>query len=196
MRLKGGMRRGRRGCYSHGFHCTVTSSVTTCALPVEVGSVGGVFSQGYKERHPNVVHELEKEGQIFLPGSLLSPLSLGAKFRLTSSPLAVIQKAILHHDLCVSSKSPCDLMWVGWGIRRESEREERRGGEVASISLFLALVHLLLPCFLLGGRTNGGITALGALGVGLVHNPGLSVWACHFMNILSHVCYHLNSKSI
>ena len=51
-------------------------------------------------------------------------------------------------------------------------REERRGGEVASISLFLALVHLLLPCSLLGGRTNGGITALGALGVGPVHNPG------------------------
>lgn len=83
-------------------------------------------------------------------------------------------------------------MWVGWGIRRESEREEGRGGG-QYIIMSLALVHLLLPRFP-RWEDKRGITALGAIWVWASHaTPGLSVWACHFMNVLSHVCYHLKS---
>ena len=84
---------------------------------------------------------------------------------------------------------------VGWGIRREREREEGRGGS-QYIIMSLALVHLLLTRFP-RWEDKRGITALGAIWVWASHATlGLSVWACHFMNVLSYVCYHLNSKSI
>lgn len=70
-------------------------------------------------------------------------------------------------------------------------RERRGGGGGQYIIMSLALVHLLLQNAFLGGRTNVASQLWELSGCGPRTQPGLSVWACHFMNVLSHVCYHL-----
>ena len=90
-------------------------------------------------------------------------------------------------------------MWPDVGGVGDQEREwERRGGEGRWL-VYHCFWHLYICCShalsWVGGQTVA--SQLWELWVwASCTTPGLSVWACHFMNILSHVCYHLNPKSI